>query len=78
MQEGTHEETPLSVILVMDGAAGLLSKARVGFHMVKIEFVELEVSELVDGEVQFPGNVCPPDREGVIVCWDEGHGVVVK
>ena len=62
----------------MNGAAGLLTKAGVGFGMVEVEFMELEVSELVDGEAQFPGNVFPLDGKGIVVCWGGGHGTVVK
>ena len=78
MQGGTHEEMPLLPILVVDGAAGLLTEAGVGFGMVKIEVVKSKVFELVFGETQFPGNVCPPDGEGVVMCWGEGHVIVVK
>ena len=78
MQGGTHKETPLSVFLVVDGAAGLLAEAGVGFDVGEVKVMEMEVSELVDGEAQFPGNVCPPDRKSIIMCWGEGHGVVVK
>ena len=67
MQGGTHEETPLPLILVMNGAAGLLAKAGVGFGMVEVKVVEAEVFELVLGEIQFPGNVNPPDGEGVVM-----------
>ena len=66
------------MILVVNGAAGLLTEAGVGFGMVKVEVVESKVFELVFSEVQFPGNVTPLDREGVVVCWGEGHGIVVK
>ena len=62
----------------MDGAAGLLAEAGVGFGMVKVEFTESEVFELIDSEAQLPGNVCPMDGEGVVMCWGEGHGIVVK
>ena len=63
MQGGTHEETPHSAILVVDGAARLLAEAGVSFGMDEAEVVELKVFELVFGETQFPGNVCPPDGE---------------
>ena len=76
--QGTHKETPLPAILVVDGAAGLLTEAGVSFGVVKVEVVELKVFELVDGKAQSPGNVCPLDGEGVVVCWGEGHGVIVK
>ena len=62
----------------MDGAAGLLAKAGVGFGVVKVKFAESEVFELIYSESQFPGNVCPPDGEGIVMCWGEGHVVVVK
>ena len=62
----------------MDGAARLLTEARVGFCVVKVKVVMSEVFELVFGEAQFPGDVAPADGEGVVMFWDEGHGVVVK
>ena len=34
--------------------------------------------ELVKGETQFPWNVCLPDREGIVMWLNKGHGVVVK
>ena len=46
--------------------------------MVKVKVTNVKELELVEGETQFPRNVCPPDREGIVVCWDEGHGIVVK
>ena len=78
LQEGTHKETPRPIVLIVDRAAGLLTEAGVGFGMVKVELMEVEVLELVYGEAQFPRDVSPPDRKGVVVCSDEGHGVVVK
>ena len=36
-QGGIHEEMPLPAILVVDGAADYLAKARVGFGVVKGE-----------------------------------------
>ena len=78
MQGGTHEEMPRPAVLVVDGAAGLLTEAGVDFGVVKVELMEVEVLELVYGETQFPRDVGPPDREGVVVWLDEGHGVVVK
>ena len=62
----------------MDGAAGLLAEARVGFSMVEIEAVTPKVVKLVFGEAQFPGDVVPADGKGIVMFWDEGHGVVVK
>ena len=46
--------------------------------MVKVKVVKARVFKLVEGETQFPRNVCPPDREGIVMCWNEGHGVIVK
>ena len=46
--------------------------------MVEVEFMESEVFELIDSEAQFPGNVCPMDGEGIVMCWGEGHGIIVK
>ena len=66
------------MVLVVDGAAGFLAEASMGFGMVEVEVVELKVFELVLGETQFPGNINPPDGEGIIVWSNEGHGVVVK
>ena len=68
LQGGTHEETPLPVVLIVDGTAALLTEAGVGFGMVEVKATKLEVFELVDGEAQFPGNICPPDGESVVVC----------
>ena len=48
LQGGTHEEMPLPVCLVVDGAPGFLAKTKVGFGMVPGKVVELEVLELVD------------------------------
>ena len=62
----------------MDGTATLLTEAGVSFGVVEVKVMKLDILELVDGEAQFPRNVCPPDGEGVVVCWGEGHGVVVK
>ena len=78
MQGGTHKEMPHPVILVVNGAAGFLAEARVGFCMVKVKVVVSKVVELVLSEAQFPGDVAPADGEGVIVLDDEGHGMVVK
>ena len=78
MQGGTHKETPCPAILVVDGAAGLLAEAGVGFSVVEVEVVKTEVSELVDCKAQLPGDVSPTDREGIVVFWGEGHGEVVK
>ena len=46
--------------------------------MVKVKVVTSKVVELTFGEAQFPGDVAPADGEGIVVFWDEGHGVVVK
>ena len=77
-QGGTHEETPRPAILVVDGAARLLTEAGVSLGMVEVEVMEPKIFELVFGETQFPGNVNPPDGKGVVVSWGEGHVVVVK
>ena len=69
---------PHPAILVMDGAAGALTEARVGFHVVEVKVVALKIVELVLRETQFPGDVAPADGEGVVVFWHEGHGVMVK
>ena len=69
---------PCPAILVVDGAARVLAEARVGFRVVEIEVVVSEVSKLILGEAQFPGEVTPVEGESVVVFWDEGHGVVVK
>ena len=78
MQGGTHEETPRPAILGVDGAAGLLAEAGVGFCMVEVKVVTSKVVELIFGEAQFPGDVTPADGEGVVMFDDEGHGAVVK
>ena len=62
----------------MDGAAGLLAKAGVGFCVVEVKVVTSKVVELILGETQFPGNVTPADGEGIVMFDDEGHGIVVK
>ena len=69
---------PLPAVSVVDGATRFLAEAGVGFGMVKVKVVKSKVLELVFGEAQFPGNVCPPDGEGIVVCWGEGHGIMVK
>ena len=78
MQGGTHEETPRPAVLVVDGAAGFLTEASVGFGVIKVEVTEAEEPELVYGKTQFPRDITPPDGEGVVVWSNEGHGVVVK
>ena len=62
----------------MDGTPRLLTEARVGFSMVEVKVTKLEVLELIESEVQGPRDVCPPDGEGIVVCWGEEHGIVVK
>ena len=69
---------PCPAVLVVDGAAGLLTEAGVGFGVIEVKVVKSKVFELVFGEAQLPGNINPPDGEGVIVWSNEGHGVVVK
>ena len=66
------------MILVVDGAARVLAEARVGFCVVEVEVVASKVSELILGETQFPGEVTPAEGEGVVVFWDERHGIIVK
>ena len=66
------------MILVVDGAARVLAEARVSFRMVEVEVVVSKVSELILGETQFPGEVAPVEGEGVVMFWDERHGIVVK
>ena len=78
LQGGTHRELPLPVVLIVDGTSRLLTEAGVGFGMVEVEVMEFQISELIDSKVQNPRDVCPSDGEGVVVCWGEGHGVVVK
>ena len=78
VQGGTHEETPCPAILVVDGAARLLAEAGVSLGIVEVEIVEPKVFELILGEIQFPGNVSPPDGKGIVMSWGEGHVVVVK
>ena len=62
----------------MNGAPGFLAEARMCFGMVQGEVVELKVLELVDSESQEPGDVSRFDGKGIVMCWDEGHVVVVK
>ena len=78
LQGGTHEATPHPAVLIVDRATGLLTEAGVDFSMVEVKTTQLKVLELVFGEAQFPGNVWPPDGESVVMCWGEGHGIVVK
>ena len=49
----------------MDGAAGLLAEAGVGFGVVEVKVVVSKVCELVLSEAQLPGDVAPVDGEGV-------------
>ena len=69
---------PCPAVLVVDGAAGFLAEASVGFGMVEVKVMEAEESELIYSEAQFPRDITPPDREGVVMWSNEGHGVVVK
>ena len=78
MQGGTHEETPHPAVLVVDGAAGFLAEASVGFGMVEVKVVEAEELELVYGEAQFPRDITPLGGEGIVMWSNKGHGVVVK
>ena len=69
---------PHPAVLIVNGATQLLAKAGMSFGVVEVEVTEAEIFELVHGEAQFPRDVKPPDREGVIVWLNEGHGIVVK
>ena len=62
----------------MNGAPGFLAEARMCFGVVQGEVAELKVLELVDSESQEPGDVSQFDGEGIVMCWDEGHVIVVK
>ena len=62
----------------MDGTATLLTEAGVSFGVVEVEALEMKELELIEGEAQFPRDIRPPDRKGVVVLLNEGHGVVVK
>ena len=61
LQGGTHKETPRPAVLVVDGAAGFLAEASVGFGVVKVKVAEAEEPELIYGEAQFPRDITPPD-----------------
>ena len=63
---------------LVDGTAGFLAEAGVGFCVVEVEMVMSKVFKLVFGEAQFPGDVTPVDGEGIVVFDDEGHEMVVK
>ena len=78
MQGCTHGEMPCPVVSVVDGAAQFLAEAGVGFGMVRVKTMETKEFELVEGETQFPRDVCPLDREGIVVWSNEGHGIMVK
>ena len=78
MQGGTHKEMPHPAISVVDGAARFLTEARVGFCVVEVQVVALKIIKLVLSEAQLPGDVASADGEGVVMFWNEGHGIVVK
>ena len=40
--------------------------------------MEAEEFELVYSEAQLPRDIAPPDREGVVVWSNEGHGIVIQ
>ena len=46
--------------------------------MVEVETSEVKELELIEGKAQFPRDIRPLDREGVVVWLNEGHGVMVK
>ena len=50
LQGGTHEETSLPVVLIVDGTPRLVTEAGVGLGVVKVELAKLEIFELVDGK----------------------------
>ena len=66
------------MISIVDGAARFLAETGVDFGMVKVEFLKVKELELVEGETEFPRDVCTPDGEDIVVWSSEGHGVVVK
>ena len=74
----THKETPLPVVLVMDGAPRFPAEAGMSFGMVKGEVMKLEVLELVDSESQDPRDVSGSDDGGVVMGWGERHVIMVK
>ena len=78
LQGGTHKETPLPVVLVVNGAPRPPAKAGMSFGVVKGEVMEPEVLELVNSESQDPGDVNGSNDGRVIVCWGERHVIVVK
>ena len=78
MQGGTHEEMPCPTILVVDRATQLLAKASVCFGVVKVRISKMKKFELIEGETQFPGDVCPADGESIVMWLNEGHGIIVK
>ena len=78
LQGGTHRKMPLPGVLIEDGTPRLLTEAGVGFGVVEVEVMELKISELIDSEAQSPRDVCPPNGEGIVMCWGEGHGVVAE
>ena len=72
-------------MLIVDRAAGLLAKARVGSGVVKIKFAVTKESKLVYGEAKFPRDVGPMDWSrddfwsSFLFCSvGRGHGAVVK
>ena len=77
-QGGTYKEMPFPASLVVDGAPRFLAEASVCFGMVQGDVVELKVLELVDSESQEAGDVSWFDGERIVVCWGEGHVVMVK
>ena len=59
---------PRPEMLVMDGAANLLTETRVGFGVVQVESLAAEEIKLVDGETELPRDVGPMDG-GISVLW---------
>ena len=73
-----HEETPLPVELVVDGAPKFLAEPRMFSSVEQGEIVLLKESELIDCESKNPGDVDGSDRVGgVIMLEDEGHVIMV-
>ena len=66
------------MILIMDGAAGLLAEVGMGLCMVEVKMIVSEEVELIFGEAQFPGDITPADGESIVMFDDEGHGTVTK
>ena len=69
----------------MDRAPDLLTKTGVGVGVIKTELMDVEESELMNSEAEYPGDVGPVDRIrfdflGVFLSCStgRGHGVIFK